>query len=93
MARAIGHHRIHPAPCEPTGVKFFDEKLSQLCMGWLGDTVFSIREAATHNLKKLSRGLRRRVGERGYHPQGHEHGRPPQLPLQNDHLLCHHGKN
>jgi serine/threonine-protein phosphatase 2A regulatory subunit A len=36
------------------GVKFFDEKLSQLCMGWLGDTVFSIREAATHNLKKLT---------------------------------------
>lgn len=23
-------------------------------MGWLGDTVFSIREAATHNLKKLT---------------------------------------
>ena len=36
------------------GVQFFDDKLSQLCMGWLGDTVFSIREAATHNLKKLT---------------------------------------
>jgi serine/threonine-protein phosphatase 2A regulatory subunit A len=36
------------------GVKFFDEKLAALCMGWLGDTVFSIREAATHNLKKLT---------------------------------------
>lgn len=23
-------------------------------MSWLGDTVFSIREAATHNLKKLT---------------------------------------
>ena len=36
------------------GVKFFDEKLSNLCMSWLGDTVFSIREAATQNLKKLT---------------------------------------
>jgi serine/threonine-protein phosphatase 2A regulatory subunit A len=35
-------------------VKFFDEKLSNLCMSWLGDTVFSIREAATQNLKKLT---------------------------------------
>ena len=34
--------------------KFFDEKLSTLCMSWLGDTVFSIREAATQNLKKLT---------------------------------------
>lgn len=36
------------------GVQFFDEKLGQLCMSWLGDTVFSIREAATINLKKLT---------------------------------------
>lgn len=36
------------------GVKFFDEQLSDLCMGWLGDTVFSIREAATTNLRKLT---------------------------------------
>ena len=36
------------------GVKFFDEKLSSLCMSWLGDTVFSIREASTLNLKKLT---------------------------------------
>jgi serine/threonine-protein phosphatase 2A regulatory subunit A len=33
------------------GVKFYDEKLSALC---LGDPVFSIREAATRNLKKLT---------------------------------------
>ena len=32
---------------------FFDEQLSNLCMSWLGDIVFSIREAATVNLKKL----------------------------------------
>lgn len=43
-----------PLLASQLGVKFFDEKLSALCMGWLGDTVFSIREAATHNLKKLT---------------------------------------
>jgi len=36
------------------GVQFFDDKLGTLCMSWLGDTVFSIREAATINLKKLT---------------------------------------
>ncbi|KAF8936600.1 hypothetical protein BGZ58_003983 [Dissophora ornata] len=36
------------------GVQFFDEKLGALCMSWLGDSVFSIREAATVNLRKLT---------------------------------------
>jgi hypothetical protein len=36
------------------GVEFFDDQLGSLCMTWLGDTVFSIREAATMNLKKLT---------------------------------------
>ncbi|EGO30982.1 hypothetical protein SERLADRAFT_455450 [Serpula lacrymans var. lacrymans S7.9] len=36
------------------GREFFDEQLGNLCMSWLGDTVFSIREAATINLKKLT---------------------------------------
>ncbi|KAK2461907.1 hypothetical protein APHAL10511_006370 [Amanita phalloides] len=36
------------------GRQFFDEQLGNLCMSWLGDTVFSIREAATVNLKKLT---------------------------------------
>ena len=36
------------------GRPFFDEQLSTLCLSWLGDTVFSIREAATINLKKLT---------------------------------------
>ncbi|KAJ1945478.1 protein phosphatase 2A structural subunit, partial [Linderina macrospora] len=36
------------------GVQFFDEQLSNLCMSWLGDPVYSIREAATVNLKKLT---------------------------------------
>jgi serine/threonine-protein phosphatase 2A regulatory subunit A len=35
------------------GVEFFDEKLNSLCMTWLVDHVFAIREAATNNLKKL----------------------------------------
>ncbi|KAK5046756.1 Polyamine N-acetyltransferase 1 [Exophiala bonariae] len=43
-----------PLLAKQLGVKFFDEQLSSLCMGWLGDTVFSIREAATLNLKKLT---------------------------------------
>lgn len=43
-----------PLLASQLGVEFFDEKLASLCMGWLGDTVFSIREAATHNLKKLT---------------------------------------
>jgi len=36
------------------GKQFFDEQLGTLCMSWLGDTVYSIREAATVNLKKLT---------------------------------------
>jgi len=43
-----------PLLASQLGVKFFDEKLSGLCMSWLGDTVFSIREASTLNLKKLT---------------------------------------
>ena len=36
------------------GRPFFDEQLGNLCLSWLGDNVFSIREAATVNLKKLT---------------------------------------
>lgn len=36
------------------GKPFFDEELGNLCMSWLGDSVYSIREAATVNLKKLT---------------------------------------
>ena len=43
-----------PLLAKQLGMKFFDEQLNSLCMGWLGDTVFSIREAATSNLKKLT---------------------------------------
>lgn len=43
-----------PLLASQLGVNFFDEKLSSLCMSWLGDTVYSIREASTQNLKKLT---------------------------------------
>lgn len=43
-----------PLLASQLGVKFFDEELARLCMSWLGDTVFSIREASTQNLKKLT---------------------------------------
>ncbi|KIJ25742.1 hypothetical protein M422DRAFT_62197 [Sphaerobolus stellatus SS14] len=36
------------------GKSFFDEQLGNLCMSWLGDNVFSIRESATVNLRKLT---------------------------------------
>lgn len=43
-----------PLLASQLGVKFFDEQLRELCMSWLGDAVFSIRDAATQNLKKLT---------------------------------------
>lgn len=43
-----------PLLANQLGKPFFDEQLGNLCMSWLGDTVFSIREAATINLKKLT---------------------------------------
>ncbi|KAJ3057269.1 protein phosphatase 2, regulatory subunit A [Rhizophlyctis rosea] len=43
-----------PLLASQLGVAFFDEKLGNLCMSWLGDCVFSIREAATVNLRKLT---------------------------------------
>ena len=52
------------------GVEFFDEKLNQLCMTWLVDHVFAIREAATLNLKKLVEKFGVRVGAGCCHSQG-----------------------
>lgn len=43
-----------PLLANQLGKPFFDEQLGNLCMSWLGDTVFSIRESATLNLKKLT---------------------------------------
>ncbi|KAI8372723.1 armadillo-type protein [Radiomyces spectabilis] len=42
-----------PLLASELGVAFFDEKLLSLCLSWLGDAVFSIRDAATTNLKQL----------------------------------------
>ncbi|KAG6609922.1 protein phosphatase 2 [Phytophthora cinnamomi] len=36
------------------GRDYFEEQLAELCMSWLVDNVFSIREAATINLKNLT---------------------------------------
>ncbi|KAI4564117.1 hypothetical protein MJT46_009915 [Ovis ammon polii x Ovis aries] len=41
------------AQLKDEGVEFFDEKLNSLCMAWLVDHVYAIREAATNNLMKL----------------------------------------
>ncbi|KAH8835745.1 armadillo-type protein [Flagelloscypha sp. PMI_526] len=43
-----------PLLAKQLGKEFFDERLAHLCMSWLGDTVYSIREAATTNLKNLT---------------------------------------
>lgn len=43
-----------PLLANQLGKAFFDEQLGNLCMSWLGDNVYSIREAATVNLKKLT---------------------------------------
>ncbi|KAJ1914878.1 protein phosphatase 2A structural subunit [Mycoemilia scoparia] len=42
-----------PLLAQQLGVDFFNDKLVTLCMSWLGDPVYSVREAATANLKKL----------------------------------------
>mmetsp|Transcript_1118 Transcript_1118/g.3469 ORF Transcript_1118/g.3469 Transcript_1118/m.3469 type:complete len:615 (-) Transcript_1118:85-1929(-) len=45
-----------PLLARQLGKEFFegDDKLSSLCINWLGDTVWSIREAAILNLKSLA---------------------------------------
>ena len=35
------------------GVEVFEEKLNTLCMQWLIDNVYAIREAATVNVRNL----------------------------------------
>lgn len=42
-----------PALAGQLGQEFFDQKLRGLCMGWLNDHVYAIREAATLDMKKL----------------------------------------
>ncbi|KAJ2927169.1 hypothetical protein H1R20_g9957, partial [Candolleomyces eurysporus] len=43
-----------PLLANQLGKPMFDEQLGNLCMSWLGDTVYSIRESATVNLKNLT---------------------------------------
>lgn len=43
-----------PLLASQLGRVFFEQRLTNLCMSWLGDTVYSIREAATVNLKNLT---------------------------------------
>lgn len=42
-----------PALAVELGSGFFDEKLSNLCLSWLRDEVYAIREAASINLKNI----------------------------------------
>jgi hypothetical protein len=43
-----------PLLASQLGMDFFNTQLLSMCLSWLGDAVFSIREAATSNLKKLT---------------------------------------
>jgi serine/threonine-protein phosphatase 2A regulatory subunit A len=43
-----------PRVAEQLGCDFFNEKLNNLCMVWMGDDVYSIRRAAANNLSKLA---------------------------------------
>ncbi|KAE8657452.1 Serine/threonine-protein phosphatase 2A 65 kDa regulatory subunit A beta isoform [Hibiscus syriacus] len=43
-----------PLLASQLGVGFFDDKLGALCMQWLQDKVYSIRDAAANNLKRLA---------------------------------------
>ncbi|XP_024174313.1 serine/threonine-protein phosphatase 2A 65 kDa regulatory subunit A beta isoform [Rosa chinensis] len=43
-----------PSLASQLGVGFFDDKLGSLCMQWLNDKVYSIRDAAANNVKRLA---------------------------------------
>lgn len=42
-----------PLLAQQLGRKMFDDKLCELCMSWLVDHVFAIRQAATISVKRL----------------------------------------
>ena len=44
-----------PLLAEQLGHEFFEQRLRDLCMAWLSDEVFSIREAASKNLTQLTK--------------------------------------
>jgi len=43
-----------PQLAKQLGVNYFNERLCGMCISWLNDCVFSIREAATQNLKNIT---------------------------------------
>jgi serine/threonine-protein phosphatase 2A regulatory subunit A len=43
-----------PLLAKQLGRDFFTDKLSSLCIGWLGDDIATIRQAAAKNLKELT---------------------------------------
>ena len=43
-----------PLLAKQLGRDFFTDKLSSLCVGWLGDDISTIRQAAAKNLKDLT---------------------------------------
>ena len=42
-----------PLLASQLGVPFFEEKLRAMCIEWLHDCVYTIRESAIQNLKKI----------------------------------------
>lgn len=43
-----------PLLAKQLGVEFFDEQMIKLCVGWLGDSISTIRTSAAENLKELT---------------------------------------
>jgi len=43
-----------PVIASELDLKYFDTKLGELCVSWLHDTVFAIRQAAIQNIRKLT---------------------------------------
>lgn len=43
-----------PVLARQLGEQFFNEKLNPICLTWLKDTIFTIREASLNNFKQLT---------------------------------------
>jgi serine/threonine-protein phosphatase 2A regulatory subunit A len=43
-----------PILAKQLGEQFFNDKLNPICITWLNDSIYSIREAAINNLKQLT---------------------------------------
>jgi len=53
LVHPVVHRQLLPLLAAQLGAAFFDDKLSAMCIGWLRDCVYAIREAAITNLRKL----------------------------------------